>query len=694
MTCLGDAVRAQREEDVARLLRHPRVKVNKKDNEGYTALHLAARLGNARIIKLLLTAKAGVNVRRRKKQKRPSIYEGPTALHYAAQGGHIGATELLIQAGADVNAIGYSSEFGDDWQFNTFPLTLAVKGHHQETAVKLLIAGANATEFYDYETLIICAAAADGQYEVVKAALEAGCNVDAGALETDNQRTPLSHAAENGHLEVVDLLVQHGAEIDARDFRNWTPLHRAAADGQESVFDYLLEHQADPLAMCISFQTYEIPISNTTILHLAALGDHLGIANKAIQLGVSIIAEREDGCTALHCSAHSGGEFKVLRMLLGLQLFDVDLVYDNYLCRWLRIAGELMYDVTPLMIACDESYGAIAALLYSGAGVNCINSIGCTPLHFLSAVGIYKLWGNGGMTEDEALLDRNKQQREHGKAMKILLEAGAGVDAKNSQGVTPLHLACSVRNPVGIRALVENYANVDAKIDSTYREREGFTPAHCLTDEVQDHEYFLPSLVELKAGGAQFNAQDLHGNAPLHYLLWTHLDTSNLLPRYRPIDEFVLERDQRFQMRARSVQGYIEAGGDACVRNFKGQTPLMYLLQMLTSKGVFRHGHTNRNIKAISSLIVVLVAAGDFCWEAIPDQCPGLEAALAPIWWKWPEQLPELFRRLESGTKLRIRAILRIMHRRKLPEELRARLLGETMGSPLRLLQYYSKDLK
>jgi D-alanine-D-alanine ligase len=58
------------------------------------------------------------------------------------------------------------------------------------------------------------------------------------------------------------------------------------------------------------------------------------------------------------------------------------------------------------------------------------------------------------------------------------------------------------------------------------------------------------------------------------------------------------------------------------------------------------------------------------------------------------EQLPELFSRLESDTKLRIRAILRIMHRRKLPEELRARLLGETMGSPLRLLQYYSKDLK
>lgn len=43
-----------------------------------------------------------------------------------------------------------------------------------------------------------------------------------------------------GHLDVVALLINHGAEVTCKDKKGYTPLHAAASNGQISVVKHLL----------------------------------------------------------------------------------------------------------------------------------------------------------------------------------------------------------------------------------------------------------------------------------------------------------------------------------------------------------------------------------------------------------------------------------------------------------------------
>ena len=57
--------------------------------------------------------------------------------------------------------------------------------------------------------------------------------------------TPLHWAAQNGHLSVVDYLVNNKAEINSKSEKNWTPLHISAINGYIHVVKYLVNKKAD-----------------------------------------------------------------------------------------------------------------------------------------------------------------------------------------------------------------------------------------------------------------------------------------------------------------------------------------------------------------------------------------------------------------------------------------------------------------
>ncbi|KAL2826768.1 purine and uridine phosphorylase [Aspergillus pseudoustus] len=71
------------------------------------------------------------------------------------------------------------------------------------------------------------------------------CISGSGRSDRVCRRTPLSWAAENGNERVVQVLLEHGADIESRDKYGQTPLSRAASCGQEAIVRLLIGKNAD-----------------------------------------------------------------------------------------------------------------------------------------------------------------------------------------------------------------------------------------------------------------------------------------------------------------------------------------------------------------------------------------------------------------------------------------------------------------
>ena len=90
----------------------------------------------------------------------------------------------------------------------------------------------------DPPNLALLAAAEANQLETVHALLKAGANVE-GALTTRPYIHPLWKAAKRGHLRIVQLLVNSGANMDATDNRGMTALDYARRYSRSEVVEYL-----------------------------------------------------------------------------------------------------------------------------------------------------------------------------------------------------------------------------------------------------------------------------------------------------------------------------------------------------------------------------------------------------------------------------------------------------------------------
>ena len=105
--------------------------------------------------------------------------------------------------------------------------------------------------------------------------------------------TALHHAARAGKVEIMIILVGHGADIHALNRNNNTPLHSAAYGNQPDAIQWLLEHSADK---------YKKNKDGDTPLHSAAW--------KGSDLSIAILSDAScinlpniEGDTPLHLAA-------------------------------------------------------------------------------------------------------------------------------------------------------------------------------------------------------------------------------------------------------------------------------------------------------------------------------------------------------------------------------------------------------
>ena len=112
--------------------------------------------------------------------------------------------------------------------------------------------------------------------------------------ERQNNETPLHLASERGYIEVILLLLEHGAQVNTN---NGSPLNSACQYGKLDAVEILLEYGADPNTGC--------NIGNTP-LHSACSYGSVGIISALLKHNVDINAKNVDGWTPLHRASYNG----------------------------------------------------------------------------------------------------------------------------------------------------------------------------------------------------------------------------------------------------------------------------------------------------------------------------------------------------------------------------------------------------
>lgn len=242
------------------------------------------------------------------------------SLHHAVAAGNLKAVKKHLAAGADINQL----------RDGELPLGIALGYRHWDIAKFLLNRKCEVTKTQaGKKTPLHIAAACGAPAFLLSKMLKLGAQIDS---DDDCSYTPLFHAAESGYREIVDWLLDHGADVTRGHVNGSTPVYCALRGGDEELASHLIDRggkstlhqavQANNLARARQKLNAGADANNekdehflNTPLETAIWRDSPDMAMLLLEYGADPNLPGHNGDTPLHEAVHAGSA-KMVKLLL------------------------------------------------------------------------------------------------------------------------------------------------------------------------------------------------------------------------------------------------------------------------------------------------------------------------------------------------------------------------------------------
>ncbi len=409
-----------------------------RDSYRWSALMRAAAAGHADVVGLLLERGVDVNARN---------VQWHTALTMAGAKEKPQVVKMLFDAGASLWDACQLYKPGGSIEDRA--LVDAAESGNTGRMLERLAACVDVNATWAGQTALM-RASSFGQVHAVRLLLKSGADVNAaGSIVGD---TALGYATEQGHMSVVELLLRSGANVKARDTVGRTPLRKAVSQGHVSVTALLLKSGADVNAVDRFGDT-----ALMDIVYYSGIPTRMPMMKLLLKSGADVNAVSHDGHTALMRAIEPFGAIRG-----AIKSSNYAPVVKLLLRYGANVNVRDRHGDAPLMEAAllGQSH-VVELLLKSGADVNAVDRSGDTALmKALSLIGLLV-----GLSDTAG----------HVMAASSLVKAGANVNVEGHlSGSTPLMSAAEINGAVGlVKLLLEAGAEVNA------RDNVGLTALMC-----------------------------------------------------------------------------------------------------------------------------------------------------------------------------------------------------------------------
>jgi ankyrin repeat protein len=422
--------------------------------------------------------------------------DGSTPLQWAVYDGNVAEVKRLLRAGADVSIAN---------NYGATAMSLAAEVGNAELIAMLLEAGANVESPNADGQTALQEVARTGNVKAAQLLLDAGAAVD--ARERFGGQTALMWASARRHPEMMELLIAHGADVNARsavrdyqrhvtaegrpkslDSGGLTPLLYAARENCSACADVLLAHGADidlpdpddvsPLLVAIMNANWDLA---QRLIEAGADVNQWDIYGEAPLFTAVNLRNRLDGGRASIDPANTANGLSIVKLLLdrganpNMQLFF----------RPSNLSGTTnTRGATPLIRAANNGdLEMVKLLLEHGADATVYMADRQTPIHAVIS---------GRAPESQAL-----------DLIKVLHDAGTDVNVvalvnhpEEIRGGTALHYAVRKRQKEVIKLLASYGINMNATDQDgltalDYTQSRGFMPFMALQTPVYKDEAAL-----------------------------------------------------------------------------------------------------------------------------------------------------------------------------------------------------------